>query len=300
MGGVRAGPIIAATVVGATLAGAALVLALRPWSTPPERSPTPTAVSASASRGAEPPDASTTGVPQGTALRRVDGLEVVRDGAVLDGLEIHGELVIDADNVTVRNTRVVTPTERYPVHVREGTRGALLEHIEVDNQNSSGKGIYFDGGSGTVRYADIHSAEDGIAISADGVVIEHSYVHHLHRTSTSHNDAIQIRRGKDVVIRHNNLQAYNDRTGDPMNAAIQIGSLVGDEPITGLEVIGNLMNGGNVTVNGGGRGEVASAVYRDNRFGRDYRNAVAGNLENSTWDRSNVFDDDDEPVRGTP
>ncbi len=298
MGGIRAGPVAAAAAVGATLIGAALVAALQP-SGSPTGAPTSAAAAPSPSRRAEPPDASTTGVVAGTALRRVDGLEVVRDGAVLEGLEVRGALVIAADNVTVRNTRIVTDTERYPVHVREGVVGALLEYIEVDNQGSSGKGIYFDGGTGSVRYADVHSAEDGIAISADGVLVEHSYVHHLHRTSTSHNDAIQIRRGHGITIRYNNLQAYNDLTGDHLNAAIQIGSLVGDEPIAGLQVIGNWMNGGNVTVNGGGRGEVASAVYRDNRFGRDYRFGVAGNLENSVWDSSNVFDDNDEPARGS-
>jgi hypothetical protein len=282
-------------VVGAMLVGALLGLA----ACAPSPAPTPTESAPSPSPSPSPVvGAADTGVEGQPQLRRSGSIEVVRDGAVLDGLEVHGEIVIRADDVTVRNTLVTSPTDHYPIHVTSGVTGALIEHVEVDNQGSTGKGIHFDGGSGTVRYVNIHSAEDGILISADDVTVEYTWIHHLARTPTSHNDAIQIRRGNDVTIRYNHLQAYNDETDDPMNAAIQIGSLVGDEPISGLEVVDNFMNGGSVTVNGGGRGEVASAVYSGNRFGRDYLHSVVGNLENSTWDRTNVFADNGEFVGG--
>ena len=182
------------------------------------------------------------------------------------------------------------------MYKRQGVTGTRIERVEVDNLNSTGIGIYFQGGSGTVRYADIHSAEDGIRIEADNVVVENSYIHDLFRHPGGHHDTIQIRRGDNVSIRNNNLQIYNARTDDPMNAAIQIGSLIGTNRISNLRVTGNLMNGGNFTINGGGRGEVDSAVYSGNRFGRDLRRGVHGNLENSTWDASNVWDDTGTPA----
>lgn len=242
------------------------------------------------------PDGSTTGVQPGVALRPSRGLEVDTPGTVIEGLDVRGAIEIIADDVTIRNTRVLTGEHRYPIRVHPGVTGVLLEHVEVSNENQNGKAIYFRASSGTVRYANVHSAEDGIFITGDEVTIEYSYVHSLARTGTSHNDAIQIRRGNGITIRGNNLQAFNPATNDPMNAAIQIGSLVGEDRITGLLVEENLMNGGNFTVNGGG-GEVASAIYRNNSFGRDFRYGVAGNIGAGTWERSNVFQDDGTPAR---
>ncbi|SDL83278.1 hypothetical protein SAMN04488242_2973, partial [Tessaracoccus oleiagri] len=48
---------------------------------------------------------------------------------------------------------------------------------------------------------------------------------------------------------------------------------------------------------GGGRGEVDSAVYSANRFGRDHQYGVQGNLQNSVWETSNVYHDNNEPAR---
>src|SRR5947209_2725343 len=53
------------------------------------------------------PSASTTGVPSGTRLRTVTGdYTVSRSGAVVSGLDITGRLVVKADHVTVKNSRV--------------------------------------------------------------------------------------------------------------------------------------------------------------------------------------------------
>ncbi|WP_165699998.1 right-handed parallel beta-helix repeat-containing protein [Ornithinimicrobium ciconiae] len=214
---------------------------------------------------------------------------------MIDGLHVKGQITIDADDVTIRNTLVQTDTSLYPIRVLGGTSGALIEDVEVDNLGGTGLGIFFSG-SGTVRRADIHSAEDGIRIQSDDVTIEDSYIHDLHRQSGGHHDAIQIRSGDNITIRGNNLQAYVVPADDPMNAALQIGSLLGDDTISDLVVTGNLMNGGNYTINGGGRGEVDSAHYANNRFGRNYRFSVTGNLHNSVWEDTNVWHDTGEPV----
>lgn len=290
-----------AVVVVLAMAGGAALLSLTGAGSPTDGRTGPSAPAASTSAPqagdappAPPTPAADAGVPEGINLRPSGDVTISRSGTVVEGLDVTGRVIIDADDVTIRNTRVASDTRLYVIHVRPGVTGALIEHVEVDNMGSNGKGIYFDAAGGTVRLTEVHSAEDGIAITADDVTIEDSYVHSLARTPTSHNDAIQIRRGNNITIRGNNLQAYNPDTDDPMNAAIQIGSLHGDEPIRNLLVTGNLMNGGNVTVNGGGRGEVADAVFSHNRFGRDYRFGVAGNLENSRWERNNVFDDNGE------
>lgn len=242
------------------------------------------------------PDAGTTGVPAGVQLRSSGGVTVTEDGAVLDGLHVRGRIRIAANNVTVRNTLVQSGTDLYPILIEKGTTGTLIEHVEVDNLGGTGIGIFVYG-SATIRHVNIHSANDGMRIQADNVTVENSYIHDLARQPGGHHDTIQIRRGDDVTIRGNNLQAYKPATDDPMNAAIQIGSLIGTNTISNLLVIGNLMNGGNYTINGGGRGEVDSARYAHNRFGRNFRYGPAGNIQNSIWENTNIWHDTEEPVR---
>ncbi|GAB3022616.1 hypothetical protein GCM10011376_28160 [Nocardioides flavus (ex Wang et al. 2016)] len=243
------------------------------------------------------PGAHNTGVPAGTVLTPSDGMTITQDGTVIDGLLVRGTITIEADNVTIRNSLVQSSTSGYPILVDEGATGALIEDVEVDNMGGTGLGIFFSRGSGTVRRANVHSAEDGIRIEADDVTVEYSYVHDLQRQPDGHHDTIQIRRGDNITLSGNTLLPYDSSTGDPMNAALQIGSLLGDDQISNLRVIGNYMDGGNFTVNGGGRNEVDSALYSGNRFGRNFRYGVSGNLDNSVWDDTNVYDDTGEFAR---
>jgi len=242
------------------------------------------------------PGAASTGVPAGTHLESSDGLRITKDNTVIDGLHVQGSITIEADNVTIRNTLIETGTSLYPIHVTSGTTGAVIENVEIDNQGGTGIGMFLQGTT-TVRNADIHSAEDGIRIQADNVLIEDSYIHDLQRYDGGHHDTIQIRSGDDVTIRGNNLQPYRASTADPMNSALQIGSLSGDDPISNLRVIGNLMNGGNFTINGGRSGDTDSAHYADNRFGTDYRYGAVSNLQDgSTWTDTNVWHDTGQPA----
>lgn len=245
------------------------------------------------------PDASSTGVQSGVNLRPSGSIHVTQDGTVIDGRHVSGTITVSADNVTIRNTLIQGGGDRYPIRLTDGATNTLIEYVEVDNQGSTGIGIFIGSSAShtTVRYVDIHSAEDGIRIQGDNTTIEYSFVHDLARQSGGHHDSIQIRSGDNITIRGNNLQAYVASIDDPMNAAIQIGSLVGDDRISNLLVINNLMNGGNFTINGGGRDEVDSARYSGNKFGRDCRYGAAGNIQHSVWESSNVWLDNGEPVR---
>mgnify|MGYP001090926860 CR=1 FL=1 len=244
---------------------------------------------------AEFPDEDSTGVPDGITLTPSERLTITQDGTVVDAKHVNGPIVIEADNVTVRNTLVQTATNLYPIQIKGGATGTLIENVEVDNLGGSGIGILVQG-SGTIRGVNVHSGKLGMQITGDNVTVEESYFHDLVRIPGGHHDTIQIRSGDNVTIRYNNLQPYKASTNDPMNAAIQIGSLAGTDQITNLNVIGNLMNGGNFTLNGGGRGEVESARYAENQFGRDFRYGPVSSLQNSEWDDTNVWFDTGEPV----
>ncbi len=262
----------------------------------PEQAPTSGAVQPTTAPPRTFPDQDSTGVPDGVELTPSEGLTITEDGTVIDALAVDGRIVVDADNVVIRNTLVQYGGGLYPIEVKGGASGVLIENVEVDNEEGTGIGILMSG-SGIIRAANIHSGKIGMQIKADGVVVEDSYIHDLERMDGGHHDTIQIRSGDNVTIRGNNLQPYVESEDDPMNAAIQIGSLAGDDQISNLRVIGNLMNGGNFTINGGGRGEVDSARYAENEFGRDFRYGVVGNLQNSVWEDSNVWHDTGQPVQ---
>lgn len=244
------------------------------------------------------PDARSAGVPDGVPLTHSDGLTITEDDTVVDGQEVNGRIIVQANNVTIRNTKVTSSTDVSPLQIDENAEGTLIENVEVDNSGEPGLGILIRGDDTTVRAADIHSAEDGMRIEASNVLVEGCYIHDMQRFSGGHHDSIQIRKGDDITLTGNNLQSYKASTYDPQNAALQIGSLVGDDPISNLVVSNNLMNGGNYTINGGRSGDTDSARYTNNQFGTDYRYGIVANLQQgSIWEDSNVDHESGEPVR---
>ena len=52
------------------------------------------------------PDANCTGVPAGTTLTPSGGLTITTAGTVIDGRDITGQVVVNAPNVTIRNSRI--------------------------------------------------------------------------------------------------------------------------------------------------------------------------------------------------
>ena len=60
--------------------------------------------------GSYQPTASTTGVPAGTALKAYNtsgaDLVITKDGTVLDGLDIYGDIKVRAKNVVIKNSRL--------------------------------------------------------------------------------------------------------------------------------------------------------------------------------------------------
>lgn len=270
-----------------------------PTTTPPTTTPGPTTTRPTPATTTPPPttpppggrfpDAGTTGVPAGVTLRASGSLTVTTDGAVIENLHVTGSIKVQADDVVIRNTRIDN-TARYPIQV--SGRNLLVEDSEIDGNGTASVAIL--PGEYTLRRVDIHDVLDGPRIEGDNVAIEDSYIHHLHRIAGGHHDAIQIRKGSNIVIRRNNLQAYNADTGDPMNAAIQIGSLTA--PMRGLVVDGNLMNGGNYTVNSGKSG-VDPSYYRNNVLGRNFRYGVLSSGPGVVWESSNVWQDSGLPAR---
>jgi hypothetical protein len=240
------------------------------------------------------PDETNTGVPAGTHLTKSDKLTITEDGTVIDGLEISGNVVVEADNVVIRNSRVVMTTGK--IAVRVNGDNFLMEDSEIDGQGRANPAIAYN--SYTLRRVRIYNVAEGPRITGDDVTIEDSYIHGMVQRGDNHTDVIQVMSGDNIVVRGNNLQAYNPETGIYGNAAFMFGEDSG--PVTGCLVEGNLMNGGNYTVNGGGSGtEGAACEFRDNAFQGESRHGTSANLgPNVVWDDSNVRVGTSTPVGG--
>ncbi len=261
---------------------------LPPVAPPPSESPTTTArpaptttVAASAPPPPAPssgdtPDESNTGVASSVQLTPSGSMTITEPGKVVQNLRITGTVTVEADNVTIRNT-LIENTGTYPIRATNGNKNLVVEDVEINGNGQGNVAVY--GGNYTLRRVDIHGTLDGPRIEGDNVLIEDSYIHHLHRVDGGHHDTIQIRQGSHVKIRGNNLQAYNPDTNDPMNAAIQIGSMNG--PSEDVIVENNLMNGGNYTIGAGG----ASATYtfRNNVFGPNFRYGILNGGDVATF-----------------
>ncbi|SDL83304.1 hypothetical protein, partial [Tessaracoccus oleiagri] len=76
--------------------------------TAPASSPAPTQTAAPTGF----PNATNTGVPAGTVLRRSGSIVVTTPGTVIDGLDVDGSIDVQANNVTIRNSRVSTGAAR--------------------------------------------------------------------------------------------------------------------------------------------------------------------------------------------
>lgn len=248
------------------------------------------------------PDETTTGVPADVRLEDSDSITVTEDGAVLDGLDIDGNVVVEADDVTIRRSRIRGAGD-YAITMGSDSENLLVEDVEIVGDEIRSAAVCCS--DYTLRRVNIHRVNEGPRVGGD-VTIEDSYIHHLRRCTEDdfypdyddgcHIDALQSTGGSDIVIRGNNLQAYNPDTDDFMNAAFQFGEEQND--LRDVLFEGNLLNGGSYTVNGGGGGSRGGEVtFRDNRFGPDSRYGAATLLgKRVSFDDSNVWDDTGEPV----
>lgn len=245
------------------------------------------------------PSAETTGVPVGTALTSSGSITVTRDGTVLDALDVTGTIEVNASNVTIRRTRI-TNTGTYPIRMGSGFVNLVVEDTEIDGRSRGGAAVVH--ANYTLRRVNIHHVTEGPRLSGNNVV-EDSYIHHLVRcpeTSFSqgcHVDALQSTGGTNITVRGNNIQAYNPDTKDPLNAVFMFGEE--QKPLRGCLVEDNVLNGGMVSVNGGGGGtRGAHCTFRGNKVGRDFRYAATKYLgPNVSWDASNVWFDTGQPAR---
>lgn len=190
---------------------------------PPQAPPAPPPPNDSPPPAGGLPNESNTGVPPGTTLTPSGSMTITTAGAVISGREITGSVTVDAPNVTIRNSRIVSNDF---MAIRSNSTGLVVEDSEIldgpdSGQNNCHNGIGF--GGFTVRRTEISGCENAADVGENNVVFADNYVHDLDTEgpshvwgNTPHTDGIQGN-GSNVTISHNWL---DPTPGDDANAVI--------------------------------------------------------------------------------
>jgi hypothetical protein len=213
------------------------------------------------------PDATTTGVPAGVTLTPSGSLVIDTSGAVREGLDIKGSVIINASNVTLKNCKV-TDGGNNVVLVKPGITGAVVQNCEIDNLGAGGQGI---AGQGTFLANNIHDCADGIDVRGDNTVIRDNFIHSMRGTADSHLDGIQADGGfSNLTIDHNTVINEQNQT-----SAVMLDNYWG--PIDTVTITNNLLVGGGYTVyinevakGQAGGGPVTNVTVTNNRIGRGF------------------------------
>jgi hypothetical protein len=216
-------------------------------------------------------------------------LVVSEGGALIENLEIRGQLLIQANDVVVRNVWVYGS----PVWLVKNEGSVTLENMEIGNPDHLGLGGIV-GGNVVGRGLDIHHVEDGIKLSSNSLY-ENVYVHDLQSPQEKpHSDAVQASGATTNVTVRNSILDSTGPDGNG-NAAAIIKSDFG--PISDISITGSYLNGGNYTVyvRDGGYGMPTGVRFENNRIGPNRTFGLISTDGPIVW-TDNVWDATGEPV----
>jgi hypothetical protein len=245
------------------------------------------------------PNATNTGVPAGRTLRAHNGdLVVTTPGQVVDGVDVRGTIIVKADNVVIKNTRVRGRAATFTtplIHMKSGNRNLTVVDSELVPDTRSPYLYGIIGWNFTLTRVEIQRVVDGVHIIGPNVTVRSSWIHNLNHFESdpnrgggaSHDDGVQIQVGSNLRILDNTIEGA-------WNAAIQVTQ---DRGRTGdLHITGNYLDGGMCTVNLAEKayGPLQGVVITSNVFGRStrvYDCAIVNPITTVLAHRSNYFTD---------
>ena len=186
------------------------------------------------------PNASNTGVPTGTVLTPSGGMTITTNGAVIDSKLITGCVQVHANNVTIKNSKILGGGCYEPINIDSPYTGLVVQDTEIDGQRSPMCGEAIGWEAYTLLRVNIHGCSDGPRLSGSrNITIQDSYIHSPSNLPGDHGDGIQayglnLSAGQSVRIIHNTIEGGS-------NAAI----FTADNATGDLVIDGNLLMGSN-------------------------------------------------------
>jgi hypothetical protein len=226
------------------------------------------------------PDASNTGIPPGTVLTAAGTSTITTPNIVIDGKDM-GCLVVEAANVTIRNSRI---SGQCFFVIRSNSVGLVVQDSEISCENSTGTGV---AGKGfVVQRSEVTGCENGFSADND-VTVADSYIHGMYLANGGHTDGIQVFVGaSNIGILHNTI--FNENDGG--TSAI----ISDDNSMTNINIQGNLMAGGSYTLycptrtSGAVTNNRISRIFKPNggEFGPWIHCELANPRTGNVWDDS--------------
>lgn len=210
------------------------------------------------------PDATNTGVPPGTVLTPSGSITVTVAGTVLDALDISGRVIIDANNVTLKNSRIRTSAFEHIIKIRKGRTGAVIQDCEIDGMGgrAGSDGIT---GRATVLRVNIHGVQEGYLIANNSLIMD-SYIHDLAAPGSGNFVGVGQDSSQHQKIMHNSIIMDLDQM-----TAVRINKNTAGNPAPDIEVHDNRLIGGNYTVvcDGTGKPTFTNVSFTNNRLGME-------------------------------
>jgi hypothetical protein len=200
------------------------------------------------------PDPTNTGVPAGTTLSPSGSLVVTTAGTVISGVDVTGTIQIDADNVTIQDSRVTQtstcgPTSscgNYAIGIAAGLTGVRIAHVETLTAagTTCEQDIRNTGSSVTIESSYLHAC-DGNLYAAGPTVLKDSYGITKLDISTDHIE--------NVYLNETSFTAIHDTLFSPIHqTAVIFGNSGGGGDVTNcsnhLTVQESLLAGGGYTL----------------------------------------------------
>jgi hypothetical protein len=228
------------------------------------------------------PDATNTGIPAGTTLRKVPGqvsrgrgwyydhrgfVAVVGTGAVLSDLSIPCGVSVTASNVTIKDVKIVTGGQSAMGIALRHVQDVTIEHSTIAGTNTGSgrlmvgvKDVYGDARGTRILDNNISRSSTGVQIYQG--LIQGNYIHHLGMISSDHVNGVTTNGNtRPLAIRHNTIFdsfAQTDAIGLFQDFGVVANVIIDD----------NLLGGGGYSIYGGmgGKGQPSHIVVRGNRI----------------------------------
>lgn len=208
---------------------------------------------------AQQPNTSNTGIPSGTNLTAYTGsLTISTAGTVIDSKIISGDLKINANNVTIKNSRL--STGGYFAVTSNASSGVKLVNNEILSSNGGNKYVGVIGKYELICGNYIHGFENPISMYSGGAVIQANLIDKFEAGQADpHSDGIEIYGGSNYKIWGNNIM-LTAPSGSWLTATGAINVSDDSSVIDNVEIHGNWLGGGSYT------------LYVDDKFGYNISN----------------------------
>lgn len=234
----------------------------------------PTAASAAPFSAVPASTAVTTSVaPRVTVTRKLvtGDIVVTKAGTVIDAVDVHGRIIVRAENVVIKNSIVRGLDSGSPNGLIEAVQGKPgLKVIDTEIVGSA-RSLYANGVMGynfELLRVTIHDVVDQVRITGSNVKVTDSKLYgnrHYDNDASrgggpTHDDNVQIQGGSNIVLSGNTMSSSH-------NAAVQVTQ--GLSVVSNVTIASNRIDNGACAINiaQNPRGPLAGITIKNNVFG---------------------------------